>query len=170
MARMLEARNHHANHSAATMVGTTITNMTASELSRIVRLPAPTGPCGSSTPPAQPASSAVPSKRMVRPDEPARFMFVPMVGDHIVTRLRFVRGHRPRAETMRIDAKSAPSATASTCSEKDRIRRRISCLSGFKCGTDKPPVRGKPNIQGPNLFPGIYARQRQRLAELVCSP
>src|SRR5690606_3567570 len=44
--------------SSAISVGITMTSMTASELSRIVRFPAPIGPWGSSTPPAQPLSNA----------------------------------------------------------------------------------------------------------------
>jgi hypothetical protein len=37
------------------MVGMTMTSITASEFRRMVRLPAPIGPCGSRTPPEQPA-------------------------------------------------------------------------------------------------------------------
>src|SRR5947209_18431866 len=40
------------------MVGTTITNMIANALSRILALAAPIGPCGSSTPPEHPASNS----------------------------------------------------------------------------------------------------------------
>ena len=50
------------------MVGTTITSITASELSRIVRFPAPTGPAGSKMlgPPQPESASAAPRRTLER--------------------------------------------------------------------------------------------------------
>src|SRR5262249_60557248 len=53
-ARRLDARNHQPKARIATIVGTTITSMIPSALSRIFAFAAPIGPCGSSTLPEQP--------------------------------------------------------------------------------------------------------------------
>ena len=51
-----DARKCHATQSARMIVGTTIASMMTVELTRIVALPAPTGPSGSRMPPEQAAS------------------------------------------------------------------------------------------------------------------
>jgi hypothetical protein len=54
LARRFDARNHQAKPIVARMTGLTIASMIAIESRRISFYAAPTGPCGSSTPP-QPA-------------------------------------------------------------------------------------------------------------------
>src|SRR4029450_12517167 len=53
-ARVLDSRNHQPKARIAMIVGTTVTSMIPSALSRIFAFAAPIGPCASSTPPEQP--------------------------------------------------------------------------------------------------------------------
>src|SRR5688572_10411524 len=55
---MFEARYHHANARIATIVGTTIASMIATEPVKMDFWATPTGPCGSSTPILQPDSTS----------------------------------------------------------------------------------------------------------------